>query len=109
MCREVRRQPPKAYSIFVRIESVSIQNFRGLRNVLLDGLADTPVVTVSGRNGSGKSLILEAIGLAWRIERLPSGITPQFWLGSWGSAMAVHVSVKFDADERDALAAYGAT
>ena len=53
----------------MRIESVAVTNFRGLRRVEITGLSVEPVVTVSGPNGAGKSLLFEAITLLWRFTR----------------------------------------
>jgi predicted ATPase len=44
------------------IESIRIRNFRGLRECEVGGLTDVNVII--GRNGSGKSTVLEAIYLA---------------------------------------------
>lgn len=45
----------------MRIDSVEIKNFRGIRAVTLQNLTD--MVVVSGANGSGKSAIFDAIRL----------------------------------------------
>lgn len=45
----------------MRIDQVSIKNFRGIREVTLDALGD--MVVIAGANGSGKSAIFDAIRL----------------------------------------------
>ena len=50
----------------MRLDGVAVRNYRGLRLAAADGLADESVITVAGVNGSGKTLLLEAIMGAWR-------------------------------------------
>ena len=47
----------------MRIESIYVENFQGLRNANLD-LTTAPITMVCGLNGAGKSSLKEAIGLA---------------------------------------------
>ena len=42
-----------------RIESLKVQNFRALREVVLDKL--TPLTVLIGPNGSGKSTVFDAL------------------------------------------------
>lgn len=44
------------------LESLRVENYRGLRSLELDSLA--PITLIGGRNGSGKTSVLEAIFLA---------------------------------------------
>ncbi len=59
----------------VKIRRMKIENFRGLRNELID--FQCPVTVFAGKNGSGKSTVLEAVAimLSWlpvRISTLPA-------------------------------------
>lgn len=47
----------------MRIESIYVENFQGLRSANLD-LTTAPITMVCGLNGAGKSSLKEAIGLA---------------------------------------------
>src|SRR4051812_39558456 len=87
----------------MRVGAIAIRNFRGIRRVELDGLANEPLITLSGRNGSGKSLVLEAMGVLWRADRLPPGLQPQFLLGSWGDEVYVEMEIHLSPEERAAL------
>lgn len=59
----------------MKIRRMKIENFRGLRNESID--FQCPVTVFAGRNGSGKSTVLEAVAimLSWlpvRISTMPS-------------------------------------
>ena len=45
----------------MKIDSLQIVNFRGIRDVSLDSLGN--VVVIAGQNGSGKSCLFDAIRL----------------------------------------------
>jgi hypothetical protein len=87
----------------MRIDALSVANFRGIRRAEITDLGNEPLVTLSGRNGSGKSLILEAINLLWRADRLPSGLQGQWLLGSWGDELLIEMIIALTADERTTL------
>jgi hypothetical protein len=94
----------------VRIDAIRIHNFRGLERAELDGLATSPLVTVSGPNGAGKSLLFEAIYLLWRIipfwqrqQLLASSV-----VGPWADACEIEVSVVLSDDEQEVLTQYNA-
>jgi predicted ATPase len=87
----------------MRIEGLVIRNFRGIRRAEIDGLSQESLITVSGRNGSGKSLLLEAMGLLWRADRLPSGLNAQWLLGSWGDQLTIEMTLALTAEEREAM------
>ena len=63
------------------IKTIDIQNLRGIRRGKLDGL--TPVTVLVGANGSGKSTVLEAIGIsvAEDAERAFNVLGTREWLG----------------------------
>jgi AAA15 family ATPase/GTPase len=53
----------------MRIKGISIRNYKGIAHAYLDDLDKEPVITVSvsGRNGTGKSLLLEAVVGVWTV------------------------------------------
>lgn len=78
----------------VRLRSLSIRNYKGIASVDIDDLAGEAVVVVSGRNGTGKSLLLEAIVGAWTgrynmVDRV----------GPWGDEMSVELAVELTSGE----------
>lgn len=45
----------------MRIHSLTLNNYRGVESLSLDGLPDTGVIVISGNNEQGKSTVLEAL------------------------------------------------
>lgn len=82
----------------MRIDRLRILNYKGLEIVQLDSLADEPVVTISGRNGTGKSLLLEAIVRAWQ-----DGFNYPSMVGPWGSEMEIQLEVRLAEHEIEAV------
>src|SRR5581483_1680286 len=69
--------------------------------------ADSPLVTVSGANGSGKSLLFEAITLLWRAG-LPWGqYDLRRLVGPFSETCQIALDFKLSTEEREALKAYG--
>jgi AAA domain, putative AbiEii toxin, Type IV TA system len=81
----------------VRLDGVAVRNYRGLRLATADGLADQPVITVAGVNGSGKTLLLEAIMAAWRGQLQPSDVGP------FGDDITVRLELALEPHEVQAL------
>ena len=81
----------------MRLDGVAVRNYRGLRLAAADGLADQPVITVAGVNGSGKTLLLEAIMAAWRGQLAPSDVGP------FGDDMTVRLEFALEPHEVQAL------
>jgi predicted ATPase len=81
----------------MRLEGVAVRNYRGLRLAAAGGLADQPVITVAGVNGSGKTLLLEAIMAAWRGQLQPSDVGP------FGDDMTVRLEFALEPHEVQAL------
>jgi predicted ATPase len=81
----------------VRLDGVAVRNYRGLRLAAADGLADQPVITVAGVNGSGKTLLLEAIMATWRGALEPSHVGP------FGDDMTVRLKFALEPHEVQAL------
>ena len=49
----------------MRLERFDVRNYKGIAHAEVADLSSLPVVTISGRNGTGKSLLLEAVVGAW--------------------------------------------
>ena len=66
----------------MKISKLSIENFRGIKNVVFSELPDT--IVIAGANGSGKSTIFDAIRL-WKSAYASYGADEiQFWLQEFG-------------------------
>jgi predicted ATPase len=81
----------------VRLDGVAVRNYRGVRLATSDGLAGESVVTVAGVNGSGKTLLLEAIIAAWRAQLQPSDVGP------FGEDMTVRLQFTLERHEVQGL------
>ena len=69
----------------IRLQSLSISNFRGVREGKIDGFTDVNVLV--GRNNSGKTTVVEAItraamagGLGVALAPAPTGLPAHAWL-----------------------------
>jgi len=83
----------------VRLDGVVVRNYRGLRLAEADGLAEEPVVTVAGVNGSGKTLLLEAIAAVWR----RGGLQQPQDVGPFGDDTTVRLEFVLEPHEVQAL------
>lgn len=78
----------------VRFDAFEIRNYKGIALAQLDGLASEAVVTISGRNGTGKSLLLEAIVGCWAQRySMPSRVGP------WGDELSISLTVHLTEEE----------
>ncbi|WP_294942565.1 ATP-dependent endonuclease [uncultured Microbacterium sp.] len=79
----------------MRIKAVSIFNYKGLARVEAEDLHEESVITITGRNGTGKSLVLEAIVSLWtdRLYRSSDNVGP------WADHLDVGVEVDFTEEE----------
>lgn len=84
----------------MRVASLEIVNFRGLRRLELDNLQHEALILVSGANGAGKSLILEAIYLA---ASRGFGLPPATNIGPWGNNARVRLRCWLSPSERTRL------
>jgi predicted ATPase len=82
----------------VRIASLNVSNYRGIESASLTDIASEPVVMISGRNGTGKSLLLEALVATWR------GIPLDSRRGPYGEEVKVDVRVALNDGEKEAVA-----
>lgn len=71
-----------------------INNYKGIESVSLDGIADQSTVMVSGRNGTGKSLLLEAIAFAWH-----GRIAMQDKIGPFADSCSIELTVRLTENE----------
>ena len=85
----------------MRVSNVRIENYKGLSLVELRDIADLPAVVLTGKNGTGKSLILEAIVFAWS-----SRYDDRERVGPWGDEMSIELDVLLTEDEVAAVAAW---
>lgn len=78
----------------MRIASFEVRNYKGVAFAALDDIANQPVVTISGRNGTGKSLILEALVGAW-LGRYNMAQR----VGPWGPNLSIAMTVQLSDEE----------
>lgn len=81
----------------MRIDSIRITNYGGIRHAEVSGLAEQSVLTVTGRNGTGKSLLLEAVA-----QVLGNRGPAESRVGPWDTQYEVVLIVVFDAMEQKA-------
>ncbi|GAA2489827.1 hypothetical protein GCM10023100_44910 [Actinocorallia cavernae] len=84
----------------MRIKSLRMHNFQGVQKFELENLETSPLVLLSGRNGTGKSTALLAISLLWEI---PQNFNPYSFVGPWDSKAEVEISLHLTEDERSRL------
>ncbi len=84
----------------MRIKGFEITNYKGIKHVSIDGLENEPVVVISGKNGTGKTLVLEAILLAW--SRYASA--DESVVGPWGNSARIELEIFLTKEEREAIA-----
>ncbi|REK78319.1 hypothetical protein DVG80_00885 [Rhodococcus erythropolis] len=82
----------------MRFESFAVHNYKGIAHAELADLHSEAVVTISGRNGTGKSLLLEALVGVWSgrysmIDRI----------GPWSDELVVALRVHLTEDEWKAV------
>jgi len=80
----------------MRITHFKIENYRGLRLAALDGLAVQPLTLLTGKNGTGKSLVLEALTAAWS-----GNINLPEFVGPYGYSMTIELAVSLEDREYD--------
>lgn len=84
----------------MRISAVEISNFRGIRQLHLEDLHHQPLIVLSGANGAGKSLLLEAIYLSTQMSDMGFSALEA---GPWGPKTTIRVTVRLTSDERSRL------
>lgn len=78
----------------MRFKRISIRNYKGIAHAEVDELDREPVITISGRNGTGKSLLLEAAVGLWT-ERYPLAHR----VGPWGDETSIEIEVTLTDEE----------
>jgi DNA repair ATPase RecN len=78
----------------MRFKRISIRNYKGISHADVDELDREPVITISGRNGTGKSLLLEAVVGLWT-ERYPLAQR----VGPWADEASIEVEVTLTGEE----------
>ena len=89
----------------MRLAFVEMTNLRGVRAAHLDNLQDSPLLTVAGRNGVGKSLALLGILLAWRGD-LDHAYSSTL-VGPWSTDGHVEITLALDDAEWVSVAEFG--
>ena len=82
----------------VRISSFTIRNYKGIALAEMDSLAAEPVITISGRNGTGKSLLLEALVGAWA-----GRYDMRQRVGPWANELLIAIGVHLTPNEWDEM------
>jgi predicted ATPase len=85
----------------LRISSVEIINYRGVALATATGLADQAVLMISGKNGTGKTMVLEAIASAWQGRVRSVDV-----VGPWGDHASISVTVELEGAETAAVMAW---
>lgn len=78
----------------MRVQSLEVTNYKGIAHAKLEDLGTEGIVMVSGRNGTGKSLLLEALVSAWMGRYDLASRT-----GPWGDRMTIEIEVAFTPEE----------
>lgn len=86
----------------MRLSRFEISNYKAIRHASMDRLSDEPAIVISGKNGTGKSLLLEGILATWTGYRV--GEIPEECVGPWGDDARIEVEFSLTASEREAAA-----
>ena len=71
------------------MESIEVKHFKGIEYAHIQAMGDQSFVALSGRNGTGKSLILEAIAMVSN-DRFDFGQA----VGPWAKSLTKHLTLK---------------
>ncbi|PPH37915.1 hypothetical protein C5C53_06000 [Rathayibacter sp. AY1E3] len=82
----------------MRINQFKIVNYRGLELASADRLDESPLTLLTGRNGTGKSLILEALTALWS-----GNINLPEFVGPYGNALSISIALRLDESEYEAI------
>ena len=85
----------------MRISSIEIVNYRGVALAKATGLADQAVLMISGKNGTGKTMVLEAIASAWQGRVRSVDV-----VGPWGDHASISVTVELEEAETATVMAW---
>ncbi|MGW1936458.1 ATP-dependent nuclease [Streptomyces goshikiensis] len=85
----------------MRISEISIENFKGLASASFSDMEDEAVIVISGRNGTGKSHVLNALAALWNEHyNLESQVGP------YGDECRISMSVRLTAAESRAVSSW---
>lgn len=85
----------------MRISEISIENFKGLAHASFSDVADEPVIVISGRNGTGKSHVLNALAVLWN-QHYDLGAQ----VGPYGDECRISMSIRLSDMEARAVSAW---
>jgi len=82
----------------VRIAKFEIINYKGIDRASIGALENLPVVLISGKNGTGKTLLIEALVALWNGRvNLPDMVGP------WGDKLSIALEIVLDPEEHSAV------
>jgi predicted ATPase len=85
----------------MRISEISIDNFKGLAHASLSDMADEAVIVISGRNGTGKSQVLNALAALWNEQ-----FNQDLQVGPYGDECRISMSVQLSDVESSAVSSW---
>lgn len=83
----------------MRVSGFRIRNFKGIKFAECSGISGEPLVLISGKNGTGKSLILESLALVYNSRWL----SPAGTVGPYGPVADVQIEIKLSDIEQEDL------
>ncbi|TGZ16242.1 hypothetical protein DV517_12150 [Streptomyces sp. S816] len=85
----------------MRISEILIENYKGLAHASFSDMADEAVIVISGRNGTGKSHVLNALAVLWNEHyNLESQVGP------YGDDCRISMSVRLSEAESRAVTSW---
>src|SRR5688500_2773563 len=72
----------------MRLDAFEIRNYRGVALAAAEELAAKPVIVLSGKNGTGKSMVLEALVFCWA-QRY--GVQDR--VGPWADEATIEIAI----------------
>lgn len=82
----------------MRITHFRIENYRGIRLAEMIGLESSPLTLFTGRNGTGKSLVLEALTAGWS-----GNINLPELVGPYGHAVSIKIGLALEEHEYESI------
>lgn len=91
--------------VSMRIDRVLVDNFHNVQYAEAGDLGSSPVVTIGGRNGAGKTTFLRAIAYAWALPRgFPVKGPPRLpVVGPWSEECIIELDIALTDEEWSAL------
>ncbi|MDC7805142.1 AAA family ATPase [Sphingomonas sp. BLCC-B65] len=82
----------------LRLAEFTIENYRGIRSAQLGGISTSPLILLTGKNGTGKSLILEALTAVWS-----GNINLPEFVGPYGHLLRVSIGLTLEPHEYEVV------